>query len=305
MPSREQCLKALDTYKGAVLEAAHSLGLSRHQFRRILKNLNMKTSNGFSYEKWRNRGTTQIEINKGLVIRAPDNFDLFKSSDWHAGSESCYYQGLKEMVDAIHDDKRARGIFGGDQMEITPPGRHDGGRNSDSFIDGQLIRTGKALEPIKEKIDLIYGGNHGKPRLTSVGIDPDLLLASSLGVAYSPVPTVVRYVMPSGILKVCGGHGKNASQDSLRELRRLREIYPNCDIYHLGHDHSLFAEPDGAMEYDENGDEFWSPAWMCRTGSFLRYGDYARYGLMRPKPTGYLIAHIRKAKVASIEVVKV
>lgn len=305
MPNREQCLQALDRYKGSVEKAANSMGLSRHQFRRIVKNLNMKQSEGFSYERWRNRGTTQIEINKGLVIRAPDNFDLYLSSDWHSGSESCYYPGLHDMVNAIKKDSRARLIGGGDHMEVTPHGKHDGGRNSDSLIDGQIIRTTNGLKPIKKKIDLLYGGNHGRPRLANVGIDPDLIMASMLGVPYSPVPTVVRYVMPNGILKVCGGHGSSGAQDALRELRRLREVYPNCHVYHLGHDHSLFAEPDGAMEYDENGDEFWSPAWMCRTGSFLRYGDYARYGLMRPKPTGYLIAHIRKAKVASIEVVKV
>lgn len=208
------------------------------------------------------------------------------------------------MVEKISHTKGSKAIFGGDHMEVTPPGHHDGGRNSDSYIDGQIIRTSEALKSIAHKIDLAYSGNHGKNRLMNVGIDPDLIMFSSLKVAYTTVPTVVQYVMPSGTLKVCGGHGKTVADNPVKELRRLREIYPECSIYHLGHDHSLFAEPDGSLKYDTNGDEYWDPTWLCRTGSFLRYSDYARYGLFRPKPTGYLVAHIRKAKIQAIEVVK-
>lgn len=256
------------------------------------------------YERYRNRGTTQLPISKGLVIKAPVNFDLFLSSDWHAGQEVCDYPALKGMIDHIKSTPSARAIFGGDHMEVTPPGHHDGGRNSDSFIDGQIIRTTKALQPIKEKIALFYSGNHGKNRLMGVGIDPDLIMASMLDVPYTTVPTVVQFVTAHGTIKVCGGHGKSVSQNSMSEIKRLRNIYPGCHIYHLGHDHSLFAEPGGAMEYDANGNEFWSPAWLCRTGSFLRYADYARYGLYEPKPTGYLVAHVRKGKISSIETIK-
>lgn len=88
------------------------------------------------------------------------------------------------------------------------------------------------------------------------------------------------------------------------ELEKLRTIYPHCDIYHEGHTHCLYAEQAGALEYDASGREHWSPHWLCRTGSFLRYGEYARYGILRPKPTGYLVAKIRKAEVKEIEVVK-
>lgn len=298
--TKQDCFTALRQY-GTISTASSALGISRHQFRRITKDLNVTTN----YELYRNRGTSQIPINKGLVIAAPSDFDLFMSSDQHCGAESCDYGGLNKLIERVKDTPRARVIFGGDMMEVTPPGHHDGGRNSDSYIDGQIVRTTDALRPIAKKIDLGYSGNHGKNRLMDVGIDPDLILYSNLNVAYTTVPTVIQYATPKGTIKVCGGHGKSVSDNPLRELRKLREIYPDCAIYHLGHDHSLFAEPDGALKYDNKGDEYWDPAWLCRTGSFLRYGDYARYGLLRPKPTGYLIAHIRSGKISSIEVVKV
>ena len=297
----ELCQQALQRH-GSVQAAADSLKLSRHQFRRILKKADKPK---FDYERWRNRGTTQLPMNKGLVLTANEDFDLYLASDFHAGNESCYYAGLKQMVDDIAANPIGRAIFEGDLMEVTPPGHHDGGRNSDSFIDGQIIRTSAALKPIKKKIDLIIGGNHGKPRLSKVQIDPDLIVCATLGVAYSTVPKVTQYVTPKGRVKVCTGHGKAVSQNPLAEVRKLRTIYPNCQLYSLGHDHSLMAEHDGAMEYDDEGDEHWSPVWLCRSGSFLRYAEYARYGMYAPKATGYLIARIRGGQIVDVDPVKV
>lgn len=299
MPNKEECLKALRQYQ-TVQAASASLGLSRHQFRRIVKDMNQTVN----HELYRNRGTTQIPVNKGLVIEAPSDFDLFLTSDWHSGSESCDYPALTKLVQSIKSNRRARMIAGGDHMEVTPPGYHDGGRNSDSYIDGQILRTMEALKPIASKIDLAYSGNHGKNRLMNVGVDPDLILFSAIGVPYTTVPTVVQYVTPKGTVRVCGGHGKSVSDNALKEVRKLREIYPGCDLYHLGHDHSLIAEQDGALKYDGQGNEYWDPSWMCRTGSFLLYADYARYGMYRPKPTGYVIAEIRNGKIESARAVK-
>lgn len=301
MISAQQCQDALKQFR-SVQDAAAALKISRHQLRRILKKTERPK---FDYERWRNRGTTQLPMDKGLVLKAKKDFDLYLASDFHAGNESCYYKGLKEMVDAIAANPIGRAIFEGDLMEITPPGHHDGGRNSDSYIDGQIIRTRAALEPIKGKIDLIVGGNHGKPRLAGVSIDPDLILCSTLGIPYSTVPKVTQYVTQAGRVKVCTGHGKAVSQNALAEVRKLRTIYPNCNLYSLGHDHSLIAEHDGAMEYDDEGNEHWSPVWLCRSGSFLRYAEYARYGMYAPKATGYLIARIRGGKIVQVDPVKV
>lgn len=299
LPSRDECLRTLSQY-GKQKDAAESLGISRFQFRRIIKGLNVR-----DYEEYRNRGTNQIPMSKGLVVQVPDSFDLFLMSDLHAGSEACDYDGLREAIARCKSSRNARMILGGDQMEMTPPGHHDGGRNSDSDPDHQIIRTAKALEPIKGKIDLIYSGNHGKHRfMAKVGIDPDLLLASMLDAQYSTVPTVVRYVTSKGHLKVCGGHGKSGGRNWQAELERMQAIYPNCNLYHLGHTHDLAAEQAGALEYDKHGDEYWSPSWLCRTGSFLKYAEYARYGFMKPKPTGYLIAKIRAGRIESVEAVK-
>lgn len=276
----------------------------RRRRRRLEEKYDITIELKSDYEAWRNRGTTQLPIAQGLVLEAKSDFDLYLTSDWHCGQECCDYAGLGDMVKSIDSNPKARVLIGGDVMEVTPPGHHDGGRNSDSYIDGQIIRTSNALAGIAKKIDLVIGGNHGKARLAKVGIDPDLLLSHNIKCDYSTVPRVVLYKTPVGTIKVCIGHGRSGGQNSMTELKKMRQVYPNCDIYCLGHDHSLFAEPDGSIEYTEEGEEYWSPVWLCRSGSFLTYAEYARYGFYAPKPTGYLIARIREGKVKAIDVVK-
>lgn len=248
---------------------------------------------------------TQLPLGKGLVVEAPADFDLFLTSDWHCGSNVCDYAGLRAMIQRALATPNARMIIGGDQMEMTPPGHHDGGRDSTCYPDQQIIRTVEGLKPIKDRLDLVYGGNHGRSRfLQQSQIDPDLILSYSLGVKYAVCPTVVQYRTPKGVVKVAGGHGKSGAQNSLLEIRKLANIFSGCDLYHLGHDHNLFAQQEGGMEYDAEGDEHWTSTWYCRTGSFLRYAQYARFAFYQPKPTGYLIANIRGGAIRTVEVVK-
>jgi hypothetical protein len=247
---------------------------------------------------------TELPLGRGLVVEAPPKFNLYLTSDWHCGQEACAYRELADMVRRIESDPTARVIIGGDQMEMTPPGYHDGGRDSTCYPDQQIIRTSEALRSIQRKIDLLYLGNHGLHRFVNSQIDPDLLLAYSLGVRYAPVPTVIQYRSKAGVVKIAGGHGRSGAQNSLLELNKLQTIFPGCDLYHLGHTHDLYAEQAGAMVFDEEGRERWAGTWMCRTGSFLKYPKYARQAMFKPKPIGYLVARIEGGKVANVEVVK-
>jgi hypothetical protein len=310
MDNLDACYQAYQKF-GSERKAAASLGMAKTTFRSHLKRAMegdrpvKKESPKIDYAKWRDRGTTQVPVNEGVVIKAPADFDLYLTSDWHAGHEDCYYRGLHELIEEVGSNDSARIILGGDQMEMTPAGHHDGGRNSDSYIDGQIIRTTDACKPIADKIDMIYGGNHGKARLTKVGIDPDLIMASMLGAHYSPVPKVVIYRTPVGDIKICGAHGKSGGQNSMPELRRMKEVYPGCQLYHAGHTHDLYAEHDGSLVYDKNGKESWEPVWMCRTGSMLGYAEYARYAMYRPKPIGYLIVKVRGGRIDRVSTEKV
>ena len=209
-------------------------------------------------EQDKNRGTNQLPNDQSVVVRCKADVDLYLTSDWHAGSLWCDYTGLAQMVKDVKNNKFAKMIIGGDLTECTPPGHHDGGRDSDSDIDKQIIRTARGLKPIRDKIVLMYAGNHGGARtIAKSGMDPDLLISEILDVPYKVVPSVVQFQSRKGNVRVCGGHGKSTAKNHLLELERLWKVYPNCQLYHLGHDHSLTAEQAGALEYDECGAEHW------------------------------------------------
>jgi len=261
------------------------------------------------FEEYRNRGTTQLPLNQHPVYTSDGDMDLYLASDLHCGSETCHYEGIVELVNEVKDNPKARLVLGGDQMEMQPLDYQDCGRNSDSYIDGQIIRTQKGLEPIKDQILLMLSGNHGKARLAKAGIDPDLIVASTLGVPYATVPKVLTIAfkgLKRDPLKICIGHGKSGGMgDGMPELKRMHHSYPHCNIYALGHNHSLYANPNGAITVDDTGKEHYSPWWYCRTGSFMLYAEYARYAMYHPQPIGYVKAKIRYGIIESVETVKV
>ena len=70
LPSRETCFNALKAC-GSISDASKSLGISRHQFRRITKNLNSKT---FSYEEYRDLYVIVKGFHVGNDLQHDDDF---------------------------------------------------------------------------------------------------------------------------------------------------------------------------------------------------------------------------------------
>ena len=282
--------------------AARALGLPRTTLRRRFDQIISHT-----HEERRIKGSTQLKLNEHVTVKIPDDIDLYLASDLHCGSESSYYKGIENLVAEVAANDKARLILGGDQMEIQPLNYQDCGRTSDSFIDMQIVKTTKGLTPVADKLLMIASGNHGKARLAAVGIDPDLLVASQLNVPYATVPKVI--VLKPGrkkAIKVCVGHGASGGMgDGMPELRRFQNVFPGCDIYALGHNHRLYAQDFGALTVDDTGKERWHPSWLCRTGSYLLYAEYARYKMYQPQPVGHLIARIRDGILEDVDVIKI
>jgi len=298
----EQILQALSAYPSKAA-AARALRVPVTTFKSAVERLLLKaTKNSRTWEEWRNRGTTQLKINEHPTYDLPEDVDLYLTGDWHAGAESCYYAGIRLLANEIESNPLARAIHLGDLMEVQPLDYQDGGRNSDSYIDGQIIRTTHGLQQIRDKLLLTVSGNHGKKRLALAGIDPDLIVSSMLGVRYATVPKVAVLKCGGAPIRVCVGHGKAGGKgDGMPELQHLRNVYPGCAIYALGHNHRLYAKPDGAMRVDDDGKEHWSPSWLCRTGSMLLYAEYARYSIYPPQPVGYLVGVIRGGVLQNVE----
>lgn len=249
------------------------------------------------FELDRIKGTTQIASNRGIVRSHPyANFNWYFWSDQHFGAMECNYNLATRIVDTIKRDKTSLVTLGGDIIDAIPRGYKIDDRGQHCTPDLQIARTVNELKPIANKIVCLYKGNHNI-NARGESVDSDFLIAQGLGVPYKTVPTVVQVKTPRGVIKAAGGHGKSGAKNGDTELEQVRSIFPNCHIYHLGHNHQLYVKRSGALVYDSKGKEAWDESWMLRTGNCLNYAEYARYSMYRPQRSGLIKMVVRNGRV--------
>lgn len=238
------------------------------------------------YELERIKGTVQLPTSQGVVRKHKHStFNWYFWSDQHFGSTDCNYKLAEKIVKTIEADKTALVTLGGDTIEAIPRGYKINEKGQHCGVDTQIIRTAKALQPIASQIIVLFSGNHNS-MARGESLDSDLLIAQALNVPYKTVPTVTQVITPKGTVRAAGGHGAKSSKNTDLELEQVRNIFPGCAIYHLGHVHSLYCKQVGSLQYDSEGNEAWSPAWFLRTGNTLNYAEYARYSLYAPQRSG-------------------
>lgn len=241
-------------------------------------------------------GTSYVPLNQGIIRHTKNTIDLYIWSDQHFGSNECNYDLAAGIIKEIKENRNALTIMGGDTIEAIPRGYKIDSKEQEVPPDTQIVLTKRYLLPIKNKIVCMYKGNHNT-QARGESIDSDFLIADALGVPYKTVPTVVQLKTPKGTVKIAGGHGRSSAKNGDLELEKLRNIYPDCHIYHLGHNHMLYAKHIGALYFDEEGKEQWQDSWFSRTGNCLNYAEYARYALYAPQRSGCVKFEIRNGKV--------
>lgn len=247
------------------------------------------------------QGTTYVPINKGIVTSVPADIDLYLWSDQHFGAVECNYPLAKAVIKEIQENTKARVIMGGDTIEAIPRGYKIDDRGQDTPPDAQIVLAGKYLKPIARKMLCLFKGNHNT-NARGESIDSDFLLAELLGVPYKTVPTVIQLKTPKGTIRVAGGHGKSSAKNGDIELQHLREVFPGCSIYFLGHNHMLYVKHVGALGYDEQGEERWDDAYFVRTGNCLNYAEYARFAMYSPQRSGCVKFTIRGGEIRDGEI---
>ncbi len=246
--------------------------------------------------KYKYQRGVAVPINQGLLVNCKPDFNLFLWSDQHFGANECNYELAGHIVSEIKNDKNAVVVLGGDLTEAIPRGYKISERGQRDNPDDQIVETSTRLKPIRDKIKLIFKGNHN---LLSRGesTDTDYIIASNLNVPYKTVPTVIQFVTSRGTVRAAGGHGSSGAKNGDIELETLKKIFPGCQIYFLGHNHQLYAKQSGSLVYDSEGKEHWEESWIVRTGNCLNYAEYARYSLYAPQRSGCIKFEIRSGKI--------
>ena len=228
-----------------------------------------------------------IESSEVLVLDYDHPVNIHGLTDIHHGAVAHDVKKFDRAVQMIKDDPRARWFGNGDMIELIPSHYKINPRGQDLTTDEQVITIGDKLQQISEKCIFIRSGNHELRTKNMIDLDVTMIIAARLGVPLFDLPgyTVVNV---NGVeWKLASGHGKSAAMNGELELKKMQAVYQEADVFYLGHDHKLFAEPKPTMRVVD-GEEKIKNHWYVRGGSFLRYADYARYAFYPLQKTGWV-----------------
>lgn len=209
-------------------------------------------------------------------------------TDIHVGSKVFDRLLLLKAIDTIKKDPNALWFGNGDLLEFIPPNYHI--PEGDQLFDNneQYSQFVAMIRPILSKCIFLRGGNHDTMRsVKTAGIDIVRIMCDDLEVPYFPFPGYTKINYGSGIFSFASGHGKSGAKNGDAELQRLRNIYPEADMYYLGHNHQLYAKPIDSFEMLQDNEEV-KRQWFVRGGSFIGYAEYARYSILEPQTKGWV-----------------
>lgn len=223
----------------------------------------------------------EVTINKKKV-------NVHCLTDVHLGSKTFDRVFFLKAISAIKKDPNAVWFGNGDMLEFIPPNYYISDNDQAFNNNEQYEQFVKMIRPIIDKCLFFRGGNHDTLRSVKLaGIDIIRVMCEDLEIPYFPFPgyTVINY--KTNNYTIASGHGKSGAKNGDLELQRLRNIFPEADMYYLGHNHQLYAKPIDSFEIMKENEEV-KRQWFVRGGSFIGYADYARYAMFEPQTKGWV-----------------
>jgi predicted phosphodiesterase len=221
------------------------------------------------------------------------NGEVVIISDSHIGADSYAEPNLFETVDYIKKNK-SKLILNGDIIENSIV---SGSAPGEKLLEQKLVPTEQVkyavdlFKPLAKQILFVTRGNHEARSRREALVDLSDILAHSLGVKYLGHGGIVS--LRSGEQKYYAAvhHGSGFSTNTWRELDRMVSLYPQADLVAAGHDHNFCARDITSLVLNEQNEEEIRIVQQVRTGTYLKYADYARGRILTPTPVGSPIIH--------------
>lgn len=223
-----------------------------------------------------------VELNKSrkLVIL----------SDVHVGAEAFDEEHFNETIRYINETK-AKVLGNGDLAENSIiEGKSAGEKllEQKNFPTEQIKYIISRLRPIAKRGDLvgIIRGNHESRTRRDALLDLCEIIAEALESSYLGIGGYQRYRTGRQVYVGAVQHGKSCSSNTWMELNRMEKIYPSAEFVALGHDHQLAHRAVAYLSINDQGKEVVKLRHQVRTGTYLKYADYARNMCLAPGEVG-------------------
>lgn len=244
-----------------------------------------------------------VHPRKGLVFdfKKLTDITLVGFTDIHIGANECDYKKLQEMIDYVKNTKNCYVFLNGDILELIPPGYKISQRGQNLEPEEQHIKALDIFEPIKDKILWLGRGNHDTDRsVNMLGFDVTQVMARELDSVYYTGAGYIKFNLKNKSYIIATSHGSGGGTSAganEAEFKKFKNLFPEADLYFLGHNHQLEIRPSDSLGFVEGQGEVLRRQWFVRGGSTLRVADYARnkmYGLVR---TGGVSMHLGQKEI--------
>jgi predicted phosphodiesterase len=243
--------------------------------------------------------TTDARADRILQFKFDDTIRVYGATDIHHGANEHHWEMFDEFIDTVAKDENGYWFINGDAVEFIPPNYHISQRGQCMEPDEQHLTFIKRIDPIKEKLLFVRGGNHDMIRsIKLLGFDVAHILAETMGKPYCKLPGYTKITISNRDWYLVSGHGRSGAKNGDLELTKLAAVYSAGDVFYLGHNHQLYAKPVDSLKPEDN-EERLHRRWYCRGGSFLKYADYARYSMFPIIRTGWVVMEFGKDKIRS------
>lgn len=227
------------------------------------------------------------------VCTANGEVIIYLIADVHVGSAQCNLDKFKEVINEISQIKNAYIILNGDLIDNAL-------KDSISFEYNGLSPSSsinivcEILRPVAKKILCINTGNHEYRTKKASDIDPNLLIATMLGVKdkYSPGASVLFVPLENmprkGVVTmftILCYHGAGGGVKVGSKANKVQDMAKICqaDIYMMSHVHLPMVFKEDYIELDK---VHYSARQRTRTfvisNSFLDYGGYGEQKGLTP-----------------------
>jgi UDP-2,3-diacylglucosamine pyrophosphatase LpxH len=178
---------------------------------------------------------------------------LVPTGDWHWGHERCDTKGVREVLAQAEENQDAILLMGdlGDYGLSNSPGASVYEQLSNPQDQKDEIQ--QILEPYTDLLVGLIAGNHEERIRKRTGFDISRELAGDLGVPYLGYGGVIRLVVGSKGFTIFAKHGKSGAATlggKVAAIMKYRHLFPDADVYLMGHVHHLMYIPDEARAYN-------------------------------------------------------
>lgn len=225
------------------------------------------------------------------LVRLPRAATLVIFSDDHVGADAFDEDRFRECVRYCLEQDCVVYLAGDHVENAIASGKAPG----EMLLEQAMWPTEQvkwfvaAMKPLAKRgriIGALRGNHEARSRRESL-LDVCEIIATMLGVPYDGVGGMLRLQAGEQVYPIAIHHGARAGANTWLELDRMMRIYPTAELVSAGHNHDLNARKVTGVVIGPDGQEQVGVRWQVRSGTMLRYADYARAYALPPSLVGH------------------